>query len=307
MTLTAIVLVLLSSLIHAGWNLLGKRDSADAPYFRVAATAGFLVMLPLLFVWRETVMLLPSPVPGLLLATGVFQGLYFIGLAGAYRRGELSLAYPVARALPVLLVPLFSAGLGTGSVPSRWAMAGIVTVVAGLLVISRNPGAPGRLLPRRGGWGLFALLAGIGTTGYSIIDDAAISLYRSALVHQSLAVRLPFIYSGLQSASTVLFLFFFEVVRHRVARGRWRVPCRELAPGQVRSAAISGLAIIGAYCLVLAAYGFASNVGYVVAFRQMSLPIGTALGVLVLGERLHAHRLAGTALILIGLVMVGYG
>lgn len=299
MTPTAVLLILCSALIHAGWNLLGKRHGADTSYFRVAAATGFVLVLPLLAVWRETVFLAPAPVWGLLLATGVFQGLYFLGLAGAYRRGELSLAYPVARALPVLLVPVVSAALGTGGTPSLPAVIGAVTVTAGLLLIPRSRATPARLLPRPGGWGLYALVAGIGTTGYSIIDDAALALYRTAPIDPGMAARLPLLYAGLQSASTVLFLYLFDLVRRR--------PRSPLPRAQFRSALLSGLAILLAYTLVLAAYGFASNVGYVVAFRQISLPIGALLGVLFLKEHLSPYRLAGTLLVMAGLVLVGLG
>jgi len=73
----------------------------------------------------------------------------------------------------------------------------------------------------------------------------------------------------------------------------------------MRSAAATGVAIIIAYGLVLLAYGFADNVGYVVAFRQLSLPMGTILAVFLLKERVTTAGLAGTAMIVVGLVMVG--
>ncbi|MGJ7456635.1 hypothetical protein [Halomonas sp. RA08-2] len=43
---------------------------------------------------------------GWLAASGVCEMLYMGGLAWAYARGEVSLLYPVARALPVVLVAL---------------------------------------------------------------------------------------------------------------------------------------------------------------------------------------------------------
>ena len=67
---------------------------------------------------------------------------------------------------------------------------------------------------------------------------------------------------------------------------------------------MSGAGIVVAYGLVLVALGFARNVSYVVAFRQVSLPIGTLLSALVLRERLTGPRIVGTLTILAGLVMV---
>ncbi|MFZ2095115.1 MAG: hypothetical protein WAV05_00625 [Anaerolineales bacterium] len=44
---------------------------------------------------------------------------------------------------------------------------------------------------------------------------------------------------------------------------------------------ITGLLIIGSYDLVLAAMEYADNVSYIAAFRQLSIPIGAILGILI--------------------------
>jgi uncharacterized membrane protein len=317
MTPTAIVLVLVSALVHAGWNLLGKRDGATGAYFGIAGATGFLVLLPVLLFWSATLLAMPRTVWFYLLLTGLFQGLYFIGLAGAYRTGDLSVAYPVARALPVLMVPAIATVLGTGSVPGAMAITGMITVAAGLLAISRNHLPGGLRIPDRR-WIAYAFIAGLGTTGYSIVDDAALKVFRAALTAGetgvgggfsaplSLAVpvstRAPVIYAMFQSATTSIVLTLYGVGR---AGGSGYL--REVRNTSIRSAVTAGVAIVCAYCLILVAYGFASNVGYVVAFRQVSLPIGTILGILVLREKSSIARLAGTALIVIGLVLVSLG
>lgn len=335
MTPTAILLVLISALIHAGWNLLGKRDGATGAYFGIAGATGFLIVLPAVLVWSDSLVLMPRTVWLYLLFTGFFQGLYFIGLAGAYRTGDLSVAYPVARALPVLMVPAAATFIGTGSAPTPIAVAGMVTVAAGLLALSRNPqssGGPGGESGGRPGgrpdgtfladrrWIAYALLAGVGTTGYSVVDDAALSLFRDVLTagggiggdlsggpgtpsaSLSASLRAPIIYAAFQSVATAIFLTLFGVLR---AGGTGYL--REIRDTSIRSAAAAGLAIVAAYSLVMVAYGFATNVGYVVAFRQVSLPIGTLLGILVLREKSSVTRLVGTALIVSGLVLVSVG
>ncbi len=293
MTLTSILLVLVSAFVHAGWNLLGKRSGANGAYFGIAGATGFLVMIPVFLLWNDTVRAMPGVLWLYLGATGFFQALYFVGLAGAYRTGDLSVAYPVARAFPVLIVPFIAVALGTGLLPSGIALVGMVVVAAGLLVI------PGGRFSRTSL--LYALVAGIGTAGYSIIDDAALAVFRD-VAGGGLAIRAPMIYSGFQSLSTAIILSVSTVFRH----GRTGY-VRELKTTSVRSAVAAGGAIIVAYCLVLVAYGFATNVGYVVAFRQVSLPIGTVLGVFVLRETTNTTRLLGTALIIVGLVLVGIG
>jgi len=59
--------------------------------------------------------------------------------------------------------------------------------------------------------------------------------------------------------------------------------------------------------LILLAMGLVSNVSYVQAFRQMSLPLGVLLGVLFLHERPGPPRLAGIALVVFGLLLAALG
>lgn len=50
--------------------------------------------------------------------------------------------------------------------------------------------------------------------------------------------------------------------------------------------------------------GYVTNVSYIQAFRQLSLPIGLLLGILILKERATFQKIAGLALILTGLFLV---
>ncbi|SIQ66091.1 hypothetical protein SAMN05920897_11297 [Alkalispirochaeta americana] len=302
MSVTAIFLVLVSALVHAGWNLLGKRDSANGAYFCMASATGALLLLPLVCFWWPAVVQIPSVVWWYLLPTGIFQGLYFGGLAGAYRRGDLSVAYPVARAFPVLMVPLFSLLLGNGAPPGRIALGGMVVVTLGLLVLPQD--RLDRFSPEHlwGRWILYAFLAGLGTTGYSLIDDRALSAYRGALSGDLVHFQAPLVYAAFQSAVTAGVLAVLGTIRQGPRRF-----ARSLGALWGGSAFLAGAAIVIAYGLVLVAYGFARNVSYVVAFRQVSLPLGTLMGVVLLHERLTPPRLVGTVLIIAGLVLVSLG
>ena len=59
------------------------------------------------------------------------------------------------------------------------------------------------------------------------------------------------------------------------------------------------------YGIVLASLVFADNVSYVVAFCQLSIPLGAAFRILALKE--PAHGLKRIAIMFIGLVMVATG
>ena len=79
------------------------------------------------------------------------------------------------------------------------------------------------------------------------------------------------------------------------------------AARQAKPAAIAGTGIVFAYGLALIAMAFVSNVSYVAAFRQLSIPIGAGFGIMLLKEPCHTPRRCGVAIILIGLIMVGMG
>jgi drug/metabolite transporter (DMT)-like permease len=55
------------------------------------------------------------------------------------------------------------------------------------------------------------------------------------------------------------------------------------------------------------AMAYVSNVSYVSAFRQLSIPIGAALGILVRKEAASPPKLAGIALVVLGLTLTALG
>ena len=61
MTLTAILLLLLSAGTHAGWNLLAKRHHPAGSFFLLANTAGAVLLVPLVIVYRAQVAAIPAP------------------------------------------------------------------------------------------------------------------------------------------------------------------------------------------------------------------------------------------------------
>src|SRR5512137_863078 len=114
MTSTAILLITLSAFAHAFWNLLGKRRNPTAAFF-LAASLGALVCLSPVLVWHwQSILHIPGSVWLLLGGAGITQAMYMIGLAGAYRNGDMSVAYPLVRAIPVILIAIVGSLLRLG-------------------------------------------------------------------------------------------------------------------------------------------------------------------------------------------------
>lgn len=270
-----------------------------AAFFAVATFAGFVLLVPFAIAWRSTLAAAPASVWLRLIPAGLFQMLYFVGLAGAYRTGDMSVAYPIARALPVMLVPAASLVIGQGEPISALSLFGMLAVTAGVLVVAQPTfrGFSWRSFGKR--WFAFALLAGLGTSGYSMVDDAALREFRAVLDPQLASFQAPVLYAMLESLSTTVSL----LVASLLVRGP-RDTLREVRAVPARAAVLSGAGIIVAYGIVLVALGFAANVSYVVAFRQVSLPIGAFLAVILLHERVSATRVVGTLVLLAGLVVI---
>lgn len=302
MTPFAALLILLSVIVHVAWNTLGKRQRPSAAFFWVANTAGGLFLLPAWLSQASRVSETPAAVWGTLALTGLCQALYYAALAGAYRVGDLSVAYPIARALPPVLVLLASLALGRGERIGTACGIGIGAIVVGglLLPLPRFATLPWRRY-LEGGAGL-AAVAAVGTAGYSLLDDYGLRLLRQAGSPPLGVVPATLLYAPLEFLSSSLWLGLYVVLRREeraafgsVIRGEW-------------SAALPvGLGIAVAYSLVLAAMAFVADVSYVVAFRQLSVPLAAAAGVLWLGEAPTAPRVIGVACATAGLVLVAVG
>ena len=302
MTPAAVALLLLSAVTHAGWNLLGKREHPSAAFLLLANTLGCLCLLPALLLYGRALAAFPARVWALLAATGLCQAGYYTALAGAYRAGEMSVAYPLARSAPAILVPLLAGLLGQGEPLSAQAMAGIALAVAGSFVLPMRrfvdygpPGDARRSIA-------LALAAALGTAGYSIVDDAALHLLRETPGMPVGHAPATVVYAFLEGIASSLWLALFVL-----ASGRERASLRQAWPARLRRAALAGAGIYVTYTLVLLAMAFVTNVSYVVAFRQLSIPLGALLGVLVLREPRPLPKFAGVATMFAGLVLIGSG
>jgi len=302
MTWTAAILILISAFTHAGWNLIGKRQNPSLAFFFVGGIAAAAVVSPAFLLYGD--MLGHVPLVGwvLVLATGAVQLVYYTGLAGGYRRGDISLVYPLARALPVLMVAGVNLALGRGDQIGDVALAGMVLVAAGCLLL------PLATFRRVRGYAtpvtLFALVAAVGTTGYTVIDDTALRLLRDIEAVGFNVTQVTLLYIALQTTSSTVMLGLGTLL---LAPERRRLVQLLGSRTRALSSLTTGVIIVATYGLVLAAMAFVSNVSYVAAFRQLSIPIGAVFGLTLQRETRYRPRILGIAIVTVGLVLVGVG
>jgi drug/metabolite transporter (DMT)-like permease len=292
MTTTAFALIIVSAILHISWNLIGKKSSQTVLFYAWTMAFGGILFSPLLLMSQDLLISLPLRFWLILLASGMCQTIYMTGLSRAYRSGNLSLVYPLARALPVLLVPILVFLIYQRSELETRDLIGMLLIVLGAVLIPlhnwRNIKVRDYINPSMG-WVLMAALA---TTGYSILDSIAISL----MLESGL--------SPMQAGSSF-------VVLQAVVSFCWMLPfiafvLREPLTGlpDKRWALLAGIFIIVTYMLVLVSMSLVTEVSYVVALRQISIPLGVVIGMVWLKESFSVPRIQGVVIMLSGLLLV---
>ena len=333
----AVSLVLFSTLLHASWNLLAKRGSGSPALFpRVLLTIAVPGLLfGLLGEWRGAA-LLPETWP-FLAVTGAFQAAYYLGLTMGYRSGDLSLVYPLVRALPVLLVGVFD--VLRGQVPGAAGWLGLALVLVGCLLVAaptrtsrtprtvadgtRNdasgqsrgtglhPAPGGDRLARRWhgaviGW---AVIAALGTVGYTVADKlAADAISAAGLAGAGAAFRYGSWEFAVSTAYFLPLLALTDRIRPPPAPATSASPATPSARQPARRPAIVAIAVLMyvTYALVLWAFQLSWQTSYVVALRQFSIVAGVVGGALLLGEPARALRITGAMVIVAGVAVITF-
>lgn len=283
----ALALVVLASVFHVTWNVLAKASRDKLVFFWWTGVVGVAMFLPAVLWWQP----LPawSSRIGLGLAAGaVIRGAYFASLGMAYARGDLSLVYPLARGTAPVLVPI-AAALLLGERLSLAGGLGVATVAVGVYVLHLPGLSRGDLLAPlaalRGGHARYALLTGLLTTSYSLVDkwnmDSGVSplLYAYATIPGAALLLSPLVGARASAAA------------------EWRA-------GGWRIAAVAFLMTAG-YLLVLFALRI-DQVSYVAPARELGIVWGALAGSTVLKEGRLTQRVAGALVIVLGVALIAF-
>jgi drug/metabolite transporter (DMT)-like permease len=215
---------------------------------------------------------------------GALHAGYFLVLLRAYRHGELSVVYPVARGTgPVLATA--AAIVAFGERPSALGLAGGAIIVLAVLSLARPPSDEQALLSEST---VLALLTGCFIATYTIWDKQAVDA-------QELT---PLVYYWGTSLVRAALLSPFALRERERARAVWR----EHRASVVGVAALSSVA----YLLVLYALTLAP-VSYVAPAREASVLIAAAMGVQLLGEGDARRRLLAAGAVAVGVIALAIG
>ena len=272
LTLPVALAVLGGAMLHAAWNTLVKSSQdKELDTCAVAAGSGVIALFTLPFVAAPA----PAAWPWIAASSAVHI-LYFLFLAGAYRHGELSYAYPVMRGGGPVIVAA-SGALAFAEVLRAGEWLGVLLISGGILALAS--GAHDRRAT------LFAVANAIVIGAYTLIDA------KGARV------------SGAPVGYTLWFFVAMAVVVLAIgaARRGGALP-HYLAHNWARALA-GGAFSVGSYGIALWAMTRAP-VALVAALRETSVIFAAVLAVLVLKEKLTRRGLFATGAVLAGLMLL---
>ena len=294
--------VLATAVTHATWNAIAHGIKDQVLAFGLIGAGGILVAIPLV---------IASPLPlsacwPYLLASVVIHVFYNLLLMRSYRYGEFGQVYPLARGTSPLVVTVLAAVFAAER-PSAAQVAGVLVVSCGLAVLVLAGRAGRRAAADAGtgggggggagagaghgrGVGRTALIAAVATgltiAAYTTVDGLGVRLSGSSVA-----------YIGWLMLLESLCVPAWALVRRR----------RVLLSGVARRVLLSGLLAGGlsvlAYGLVLWAQT-RGDLAPIAALRETSVIFGAVIGTVVFHEPFGRWRLAATAVVVVGVLLL---
>ena len=232
----------------------------------------------------------------LLILSCMVQALYFGFLSEGYRHGDMSLICPLGRSLPVVMVPPVVWLTQSGDELHWLAITGMAFIVGG---VSSCHCAVSVVEILRRHLLLLALIIAVSTVGYSVVDNIAMARLRERLDVSGHEFWVSSTYLILQMIGTTIILSVAVL-----CQAEQRRVIKPLLQKYAITLAMTGVCMAFTYGLALSAMAFVDDVGYVVALRQASIPIGVLMGVYWLKESASAPKYSGVILISLRLILV---
>jgi drug/metabolite transporter (DMT)-like permease len=274
----AILLLLSAALLHAVWNAIVKGSSDRGVTIGLVATGNAMVgVLALAFV----------PVPAaeswiFIALTVAIHLFYFSFLILAYRLGDFSQVYPIARGIAPFLVAV-GAMVFAGEFLSAGGWAGLILIslAISLLVFARSRVPVDRIAIGA------ALLTGVCIAAYTIVDGMGVRTSGAPLGYIAWAF-------SMKLSLGIGFLFW----RRSALAGF----------GLKHYAAGIGGGVISGTAYGLAVYAMSvTTLGSVSAIRESSVIMAALIGVIWFGERPWLPRLLASTMVVAGVLLLAAG
>ena len=281
---TAVILVVLSAVIHALRNFFTKKARDKQVFIWWYELIGSFIFLPLFayylikegFVWNVGIFI------GIL--SGFLHALYWAFHGNALEHGDLSHVYPIMRSAPVLV--LIFAVLFLKEEVSIIGIIGIILVVFGVYIINmkritlKTLHEPLTTIFKEKAT-LFAFFTLVTVSVYSIVDKVGVKFINP------IVFTYYFTFFG--------FIFFtpyiFNIRDKFVVSNEWNL--------NKKSILLNGFLATFGYGLLLIALAL-EKVSYVVGLRQLSVVVAVLLGGHILKEKHKLIRFMASIFIFMG-------
>lgn len=281
MEIAVFIAVLAAAACHAGWNAVIKGGGDPLMTTAIVTIAAGLVGLPL-WPWFG----LPNAAAWpWVVASIVVHLFYFASLIEAYRHGDLSQVYPIARGgAPLMTAAVSTAVIGEQLSPLAWG--GLLLLVAGVVLLSLRGGDALAKFNWRGIG--YALATAVTICAYTIVDGIG------ARASGNPASYTLAIFAGGSVAMAAYVLVRRGVASFSASGAQWRIGL------------FGGALQVTSYGIAIWAMTVAP-IAIVAALRETSVLFGALIAVVILKEPLHAIRVVAAALIVAGLVAMRLG
>ncbi|TCP31250.1 EamA-like transporter family protein [Scopulibacillus darangshiensis] len=282
----ALVLVLLSSIIHATWNLISKKAGGGHIFIWLLTLMGTVIYTPLaigLVIWTKPHF---STIDWLFVTIGtIIHIFYFLTLQKGYAKSDFSVVYPIARGVG----PMIATGLAVifyNERPSLVVLSGTVIIVLSVFLIS-------------GGMNVIKGHANLTGVAYGLLVSLFIGMYT---VWDKYAVSTlliaPLIYDYFNTLGQFILLTPSALLQRDKIKAVWHhYRWHALGVGTLSSLA---------YILVLTALAIAP-VSHIAPIREVSILIGVIFGVVFLKESAGKKQILFASLMVIGVILVATG
>jgi len=268
------LLILFSSLCHAGWSTIVKHHKSFS-IMGMTCIVEIVVFTPLVFF---------VPFPSLeiwyfIIVSVILHGFYRLSVIYSYKFGDLSFVYPIARGGSSLLIVIFTLIILQEHI-SLLGFVGILTVCIGIFLISYSKN-------HKFNFSAFILAASTALliAIYTIIDGMGVRLSEnkfSYLFWLLLLNGIPLLLVSIFSKEKLLSNLNKKIIF-------WGIP--------------AGILAILSYGIVVWSMQHL-EIAYVSSIRETSIVLATIMGFIILKEKKARGRMFPAVLVVIGITIV---
>ncbi len=270
--------VLAAAAMHAGWNAVVKARLEPILAMTLVVMACGLVAVPFM-AWFGAPLVAAWPYVG---ASLVLHLAYYLLLAEAYRRAEMSQVYPIARGGAPLFTALVTVTI-VGEALSARALLGVVTLGGGILLLALHRRRREEPRDRRAIG--FAVATAMVIAGYTTVDGIGARIAGDPNAY----------------ASTLFVIDMLPLPLLVLAR---RGPAAFVAMRRyMGQGLLGGVMSLAAYWIVIWAMTRAP-IAVVAALRETSVLFSAMLATIVLKEKFAPVRGVAAVVILAGIVLI---